>query len=1074
MRKAGNFHFLVKFSGMVLALALLLPTGQASAVTTADEICLVTDDPCVISSTVVIDSAATIDFGLRTVNLVTGGQLDFGNGVGTQFLCGEFNVTATGNALKMRGPDAFGDLKGARATIATRRACSGDGSIPCVSDGACTALGGPGGTCTATSTGNMTIGSNIQGNAVFPAVLSLLAGGDVTLSGNNNVFGTSVVEESDGGEFTVIARGDVAVNGKIDANGKSFGFGGTIEIRSLAGSVSAAGEMTCTGGGSGGDVSLDGATGVTVTENVSVSATDGAEDGGSISIVSGGDIVLSGGSNANRVILSADGHGPVEGFGGWGGNINLNSQSGVFIGEFVRFQAMGALPDGDGGDLDLSAGGNITVDGELLAQSLGAEGTGGNVSIAKFSGVDVTVGGSAKIDVSGGFGGTVVMNPVGTMVIAGMIDASGTGGEGGSVDLSATAGDTTLSGTVKSTGTAFGIANGSITLDLCRLNATSTADLNTNGDYGVNSITIRESGSFAAGGQLQATGTGGQNGVIYRDPAKVPTLAATATPAVVLSLDETLIGCPVCGNSEIDYGESCDDGNLVDGDGCAADCQLETCIAQTPGYPGVPICDDGSGCTVDVCDQSSGNCQNTSSCDDGIACTDDSCDLGTNTCVNTASNANCDDGNVCTNDSCVSSGCIYTAAGGSCDDNDVCTDNDLCVLGVCAGTDNGTCFCNGGTDCSSLDDQCNTGSCNEQAGACEAVPVGDGTACDDGAFCTTGETCTAGACGGGSATDCSGADDQCNTGSCNETSNACEPIPVANGTTCDDGLFCNGTDTCSGGSCSLHSGLVCPSVECGDVCDESADICAQPQGTPCTDDGNECTDDQCDGLGACVHDDTIFGTSCTEDGNVCTDNACSGAGICVSLANTVSCDDGDPCTLNDTCALGVCAGIPIVGCGVTTTTLPACSDTLGIDQCKLKAKFRRIATKPDKLVVSCKVLDASAAVAGIDPSVEQMLFALDDAGGVCFTTTTDPADCVEKKGSFKCKPPKGTVPYVKAKLRPDRRNPGSYKLKYKAKDADLQCLDYPETPWTMGLEIGDDCGQVDCPSTGSRIECPGE
>ena len=168
-------------SALVFTLTSALP---AAAVTTADEICLVTDDPCVISSTVVIDSAATIDFGLRTVNLVTGGQLDFGNGAGTQFLCGEFNVTATGNALKMRGKDAFNDFEGATATIATRRACSGDGSTLCVSDSTCTVLGGPGGTCTSGGTGNMTIGSNIKGEAVFPAVLTLLAGGDITLSGS--------------------------------------------------------------------------------------------------------------------------------------------------------------------------------------------------------------------------------------------------------------------------------------------------------------------------------------------------------------------------------------------------------------------------------------------------------------------------------------------------------------------------------------------------------------------------------------------------------------------------------------------------------------------------------------------------------------------------------------------------------------------------------------------------------------------------------------------------------------------------------------------------------------------------
>ena len=676
-------------SALVFTLTLALP---AAAVTTADEICLATDDPCVISSTVVIDSAATIDFGLRTVNLVTGGQLDFGNGAGTQFLCGEFNVTATGNALILRGKDAFKDFEGATATIATRRACSGDGSTPCMSDPTCTVLGGPGGTCTAGSTGNMSIGSNIQGNAVFAGAITLLAGGDVTLSGNNNVFGTSVIEESDGGEFYVIARGDVAVNGKIDANGKPFGFGGTIEILSQVGSVSTTAELTSKGGGGGGDITLDGDTVVTVSGDISVNATGDAEDGGSISIYSGGDLILSGGTNSNRVILSADGQGPVDEFGGWGGDFDLDVLGNIVLGEFVRLSATGALPDGDGGAIDLSASGNITIDGQIRANAKGSEGTGGDVSIAEFSGNDLTLGASSEIDASGGFGGTVSIDPEGVLVLAGSIDASGTGnGEGGSVDLSATTGDTTLSGTVKSTGTPLGVTNGSITLDLCRLNATSTADLNTNGDYGVNSITLRESGGFAAGSKLQAGGVGGQNEVIYRDPAKVPTIAATATPAVVLSLNEILIGCPVCGNSELDHTESCDDGNLVDGDGCAADCQLETCIAQTPGYPGVPICDDGSGCTVDVCDQSSGNCQNTSSCDDGIACTDDSCDLGTNTCVNTASNANCDDGNVCTTDSCGTFDCIHVGASGSCDDGDTCTSDDICVLGVCTGTDNGTC-----------------------------------------------------------------------------------------------------------------------------------------------------------------------------------------------------------------------------------------------------------------------------------------------------------------------------------------------------------------------------------------------
>ena len=176
--------------------------------------------------------------------------------------------------------------------------------------------------------------------------------------------------------------------------------------------------------------------------------------------------------------------------------------------------------------------------------------------------------------------------------------------------------------------------------------------------------------------------------------------------------------------------------------------------------------------------------------------------------------------------------------------------------------------------------------------------------------------------------------------------------------------------------------------------------------------------------------------------------------------------------------LGALLVMASVVCGVVITPHVVdagepvqCSNTLGFDGCKLKPRFRRNPSKTDKLTVSCKVLNASAAVAGIDPSIERTLFTLDDSGGACFTTTTEPADCVEKNGSFKCKPAKGTVPFVQVKMKPDRRNPGSYKLKYKAKDADMQCLEVIESPWTMGLEIGDDCGQVACPSTGRRIEC---
>ncbi|MCH8149497.1 MAG: hypothetical protein IH987_16190, partial [Planctomycetes bacterium] len=119
-------------------------------------------------------------------------------------------------------------------------------------------------------------------------------------------------------------------------------------------------------------------------------------------------------------------------------------------------------------------------------------------------------------------------------------------------------------------------------------------------------------------------------------------------------------------------------------------------------------------------------------------------------CVVCAVDADCDDGNECTDDTCDSGICTNTnePGGTTCDDGQFCTTGETCNAGVCGG--------GSATDCSGAGDQCNTGVCNETTDACEAQPANEGLACDDGLFCTTGETCTTGVCGGGSATDCSG------------------------------------------------------------------------------------------------------------------------------------------------------------------------------------------------------------------------------------------------------------------------------------------------------------------------------
>ena len=86
-----------------------------------------------------------------------------------------------------------------------------------------------------------------------------------------------------------------------------------------------------------------------------------------------------------------------------------------------------------------------------------------------------------------------------------------------------------------------------------------------------------------------------------------------------------------CGDGVQNPGEACDDGNLVDGDGCDSNCTLTGC---------------GNGVVT--------------------------------------AGEQCDDGNHAPG-GCCSPSCQFAAAGSPCDDGNLCTNGDACSAGVCAG-----------------------------------------------------------------------------------------------------------------------------------------------------------------------------------------------------------------------------------------------------------------------------------------------------------------------------------------------------------------------------------------------------
>ena len=91
--------------------------------------------------------------------------------------------------------------------------------------------------------------------------------------------------------------------------------------------------------------------------------------------------------------------------------------------------------------------------------------------------------------------------------------------------------------------------------------------------------------------------------------------------------------------------------------------------------------------------------------------------------------------------------------------------------------------------------------------------------CDDGAFCNGSETCNAGVCQAGTAVSC-GDGVSCTVDSCNESTDSCDN--VANDSLCDNGLFCDGAEVCNATLGCQDSADPCSG---GQTCNESTDLC---------------------------------------------------------------------------------------------------------------------------------------------------------------------------------------------------------------------------------------------------------
>lgn len=372
----------------------------------------------------------------------------------------------------------------------------------------------------------------------------------------------------------------------------------------------------------------------------------------------------------------------------------------------------------------------------------------------------------------------------------------------------------------------------------------------------------------------------------------------------------------LCVPQPANQGQSCSDGNNCTlGETCnsgvctggtppnctAADTQctaascnpsgpVGNCNTSTPRANGT-TCNDGAFCTAtDACQ--SGSCVGS-----GDRCPGELCDEFLDLCVECFTLADCDDGVACTVEGCQSGTCLHVPNNALCSDGLFCNGAETCQA---------TLGCQAGTPPCADSIACTVDACVESTDTCTYTP--NDALCSDGQFCNGSETCSATlGCQGGADPCVDGV--PCTVDSCTESTDTC--VYTTNDALCDDGSYCNGSEFCHAIlGCQPGSDPCIDGVPCtDDSCAEATDTCVFTPNDAACDDGVFCNGaETCDPVLDC-----LAGTDPCDDGFTCTADACSeGTDSCTNTPNDAACDDGLYCNGAETCSpsLGCVAGAP--------------------------------------------------------------------------------------------------------------------------------------------------------------------
>lgn len=543
--------------------------------------------PCIINQPISIDPGnCVLDFGQRTVVLTR-------------------VMTVGPNSVTLRTGDFQIVTGGGNSGLIDARAT---GDTPSTSVGGLVVIEAAGAVST-TGTGRSFFLSG-TGRGGF---LDMDAAGDVDLRTRLDAEGTrsfaagGTIEIRSRRNITLGADADVSVRGGFDSAG-----GGEV-LFSANGEITVLGDIDASGS-DGGAIDLFAGRGATIT-NLFSDATGDAGSGGCITVDAATSVTVNG-------VIRANGSTGEFQSGGCGGVVCVDSTYGdVTFSPSGSLVATGARPDGGGGLVASIAGGNFTAFGAIDVRGPVGETCGGDLCVE--AGLDITLSASGAINASGGdSGGEIDLGAGRDLQVFGQLDASGRqrGSSGGLVVLEAGLrgggdGDVRIGANLNASSnsgcsTELGCGDGG-TIDVigCDITVNQTATLDASGPFaGDNLLTAR--GAMELRGTLLASSAAGGGSVGTNDLTHIAgrPLIATGTFNPPQTLTDR-VGCT---------------GGPGDPVFCLAPCS--TCGDGVTQFP--EPCDPGPDASSEICGSCSLLCEvlPVAGCGDDLVCTENSCD----------------------------------------------------------------------------------------------------------------------------------------------------------------------------------------------------------------------------------------------------------------------------------------------------------------------------------------------------------------------------------------------------------------------------------------------------------------